>query len=195
MTFKKIQDIVLNKLLDKYEKSKSFIGTNLINQSFTKKISEMFSKYNDDAEYDLFCDINEALRMLEMLQYISIIYERGDIINMVSLNVANLDEIYEFVGREPKRDENGWLLNTMESFESKVNNNSRLQLLENYFKVQREKISKNQKVEYYDGEKTAYVDLLTLVYELLINESEIFANGKCEIIRYTNCEISRWRSM
>ena len=58
MTFKKIQEVVLNKLLDKYEKSKTFIGTNQINQNFGKKISEIFSKYNDDAEYDLFCDIN-----------------------------------------------------------------------------------------------------------------------------------------
>ncbi len=174
MTFKKIQDIVLNKLLDKYEKSKTFTGTNQMNQSFGKRVSEMFSKYNDDAEYELFCDVNEALHKLEMLQYISIIYERGDIINMVSLNVANLDEIYEFVGREPKRDENGWLLDTMLYFENKLNNNSRLQLLENYFKIQREKLSKNQKVEYFDGEKTNYVDLLTLVYELLINENEIF---------------------
>lgn len=174
MTFKKIQEVVLNKLLDKYEKSKTFIGTNQINQSFGKKISEIFSKYNDDAEYDLFCDINDALHKLETLQYISIIYERGDIINMVSLNVANLGEIYEFVGREPKKDENDWLLDTMLSFEIKLNNDSRLKLLGEYFKVQREKISKNQKVEYYDSEKTGYVDLLTLVYELLTNESEIF---------------------
>ena len=93
---------------------------------------------------------------------------------MVSLNVANLGEIYEFVGREPKKDENDWLLDTMLSFEIKLNNNSRLKLLGEYFKVQREKISKNQKVEYYDSEKTDYVDLLTLVYELLTNESEIF---------------------
>ena len=157
MTFKKIQDIVLNKLLDKYEKSKTFTGTNQMNQSFGKRISEMFSKYNDDAEYELFCDVNEALHKLEMLQYISIIYERGDIINMVSLNVANLDKIYEFVGREPKRDENSWLLDIMLSFENKLNNNPRLQLLEKYFKVQKEKLSKNQKVEYYDGEKADYV--------------------------------------
>ena len=75
MTFKKIQDIVLNKLLDKYEKSKTFIGTNQINQSFGKRVSEMFSKYNDDAEYELFCDDNEAFLKLEMLLYISIIYE------------------------------------------------------------------------------------------------------------------------
>ena len=121
MTFKKIQDIVLNKLLDKYEKSKTFIGTNQINQSFGKRVSEMFSKYNDDAEYDLFYDVNEALHKLEMLQYIYITYERGDIINMVSLNVTNLDKIYEFVGREPKRDENSWLIDTMLSFENKLN--------------------------------------------------------------------------
>ena len=144
MIFKKIQDIVLNKLLDKYEKSKTFTGTNQMNQSFGKRISELFSKYNDDAEYELFCDVNEAMHSLEALQYISITYERGDIINMVSLNVAKLQDIYEYVGREPKKEEHSWLIDTMLAFESKVNNNSRLHLLGNYIKVQREKISKNQ---------------------------------------------------
>ncbi len=174
MTFKKIQETVLNKLLDKYEKSKTFTGTNQVNQSFAKRISDIFPKYNDDAEYDLFCDINEALHELEMLQYISITCKRGDIINMVSLNVANLEKTYKFVSREPKRDECGWLLDTMKAFEEKVKNSSDAELLGRYFQVQREKISKNQKVEYYDGDKDDYNDLLMLVSVLLTNNSEIF---------------------
>lgn len=174
MKKEKIQETVLNKLLDKYEKSKTFTGTNQVNQSFAKRIFEIYPKYNDDAEYDLFCEINEALRELEMLQYIFITYKRGDIINMVSLNVANLEKAYEFVSREPKRDEYGWLVDTMKAFEEKVKNSSGAELLGRYFQVQREKISKNQKVEYYDGDKTDYVDLLMLVSVLLTNDSEIF---------------------
>lgn len=109
-----------------------------------------------------------------MLQYIFVTYKRGDIINMVSLNVANLEKAYEFVSREPKRDEYGWLIDTMKVFEEKVKNSSGAELLGRYFQVQREKISKNQKVEYYDGDKTDYVDLLMLVSVLLTNDSEIF---------------------
>ena len=174
MKKEKIQETVLNKLLDKYEKSKTFTGTNQVNQSFAKRIFEIYPKYSDDAEYDLFCEINEALRELEMLQYIFVTYKRGDIINMVSLNVANLEKAYEFVSREPKRDEYGWLIDTMKVFEEKVKNSSGAELLGRYFQVQREKISKNQKVEYYDGDKTDYVDLLMLVSVLLTNDSDIF---------------------
>lgn len=174
MKKEKLQETVLNKLLDKYEKSKTFIGTNQVNQSFAKRVSEIFPKYNDDAEYDLFCEINEALRELERLQHISITYKRGDIINMVSLNVANLEKTYKFVSREPKRDEHGWLLDTMKAFEEKVKNSSGAELLGRYFQVQREKISKNQKVEYYDGDKTDYIDLLMLISALLTNDSELF---------------------
>ena len=162
-----MQQVVLNKLLDKYEKSKTFIGTNQVNQTFSKKISEMFPKYNDDAEYDLFCDVNEALKDLEKKELIVISYKRGDIINMVSLNVAKLDECYSIVSREPKKDEHRWLLDTMKRFEG---NN----LLDKYFEVQREKIGKNQKVEYFDGDKAEYTDLLKLISELLVNENEMF---------------------
>lgn len=57
----KYEKQILNVLLDKYEGSKSFIGTNQVNQSFTCKVAQMFPKYKDDSEYELFCAINEAV--------------------------------------------------------------------------------------------------------------------------------------
>lgn len=165
MSKDKIQQIVVNKLLDKYEKSKTFTGDNQVKQSFNRKVSELFPKYNDDAEYDLFVDVNEALRELEQLNMISLGIKRGDIINTVSLNTDMLSLCYDRVRREPKRDENQWLMETMESFKGNV-------ILDKYLQAQKEKLIKNQKVEYYDGNKTDYIDLLRLVITLLTNESE-----------------------
>ena len=65
MRYEKIQQKTLNRLLDKYEKSKTFTGTNQVNQRFEKRIIELFSKYNDDAEYELICDVNDSLKDLE----------------------------------------------------------------------------------------------------------------------------------
>ena len=50
--YEKIQQKIINKLLDKYENSKTFLGTNQVNQAFDVKVIELFPKYGDDAEYD-----------------------------------------------------------------------------------------------------------------------------------------------
>ena len=41
----KYEKELLNILIDKYEKSKSFIGANQVNQSFSQKIDKIFPKY------------------------------------------------------------------------------------------------------------------------------------------------------
>ena len=143
------------------------MGTNQVNQSFTKSISEMFSIYNDDAEYDLFCDVNEALREMENMKLVTLTYTRGDIINKVSLNIDMIHKCYEIVGREPKKEENQWLLEAMEKYSGN-------DVLDKYFYIQRSYISKNKRVEYFDGNKKEYMDLLKLVSALLANEEEQF---------------------
>ena len=65
MDIEKIKQKTLHKLLDQYEKSKTFTGNNQVNQSFSKRVGELFPKYVDDSEYDFFCDVNEALKALE----------------------------------------------------------------------------------------------------------------------------------
>ena len=48
------EKVLLNNLLDKYEKSKSFIGANQVNQSFTQNIDKLYPKFKDHSEYNLF---------------------------------------------------------------------------------------------------------------------------------------------
>lgn len=55
---------ILETLIDKYEKSKSFIRENKVSQSFSIKLETQFPKYADDAEYDIFLQINEVIQNL-----------------------------------------------------------------------------------------------------------------------------------
>ena len=54
----------LSKLLDKYEKSKSFTGSNQVTQSFSLEIAKEIPDYKDDARYDIFLSVNESVDRL-----------------------------------------------------------------------------------------------------------------------------------
>lgn len=165
MNIEKIQQITINKLLDRYENSKTFTGDNQVNQSFERRVGELFPKYNDDAEYELFCDVNEALKVLEKLGFVHLKIQKNGIIVKVVLNVEKLNECYCYVGRQPKKEENEWLLGVMQKY-------SKIDILDKYFEVQKNKISKNQKVEYFDGNQEEYLELLEFVVRILKNEDE-----------------------
>ena len=167
MRYDSIQRTTINKLLDKYEKSKTFLESNQVTQSFEKKVTELFPKYNDDAEYELFYEVNEALKDLERMGLVCLKEQKNKIISRVSLNTGRLAECYEFVYREPKKEEQEWLKDAMKQFGGCA-------VLDSYFKVQQSKMAKNQKVEYFDGGREEYLDLLKLVAALSANEEEQF---------------------
>ena len=167
MRYDNIQKTTIHKLLDRYENSKTFLGTNQVCQKFSRNIIELFPKYNDDAEYDYFCDVNDALHALQKAGMIVLHFQRAGIIKSVELNVSQLKQCYEFVNREPKKEEQEWILEMMGQFQGCA-------VLDQYCKAQRIKISKNQKVEYFDGNKQEFLDLLTLVMLVCANEEEQF---------------------
>lgn len=167
MRLKDIQSKTIHSLLDKYEKSKTFLGENQVNQKFSRRITELFPEYQDDAEYDFFCDVNEALNELQKAGLISVHYQRAGIIKSVELNLLQLKQCYELVNRESRKVEHDWILEAMSQFRECA-------VLNNYFDAQRVKISKNQKVEYFDGDKQDFLDLLTLVERICTNEEEQF---------------------
>ena len=100
----KYEKQILNVLLDKYEGSKSFIGTNQVNQSFTCKVAQMFPKYKDDSEYELFCAINEAVDNLEAQDFVTAKKLKSGVVQSVTLSLDAINEAYEYLGRIPKSD-------------------------------------------------------------------------------------------
>lgn len=163
----KIQEKVINKLLDQYEKSKTFQGKNQVKQNFRIQVSKVFPKYKDDAEFDFFDEVNASLKELEKIELVELIYKQNRVLDKVSLNVNSLKKCYEFIKRKPKKDENQWLLDIWK----KYNENP---ILRKYIGVQKLKIDKNQRVEYYDGVHKDYIDLLELIIETYQNQEEIF---------------------
>ncbi len=167
MSISKIQQKTLSKLLDKYEKSKTFLETNRVNQTFSKAVVDLFPKYADDSEYEFFCDVNEALGELKAKKLIKISYKRGDIVDKVQLNLEQLENCYLFLGRQPKKDENVWFEEVWSEFED-------CEVLRKYVACQRELLRRNRQVEYYNGNHADYIDTLQLVQALLNNEMEIY---------------------
>ena len=108
---KKLETTILNALLDQYERSKSFVGKNVQNQSFSKRITDLFPGYDDEANFELFSGVNLQVALLEKEGLITVKRKRRgkidtEIISSVKLVVDRLDQCYSTIGRQPKTDRN-----------------------------------------------------------------------------------------
>lgn len=151
---------LLNCLLDKYERSRSFTGDNKRSQSFSVKVTQLFPKYGDEAEYDLYISINEAIAELERSEYITLSKKKNGVIDSVTLNTHKLNEIYAFISRTPKADTNERLLHLLTMY---ANEN---EVLAAYCQSQIERIQNNKKAEYFDGDFEEYENILKVVSEI-----------------------------
>ena len=148
---------ILGHLLDKYERSKTFIGDNKARQSFSVKLTKLFPEYGDEAEYELFQELNEAVRDLAEIGFISFKCRKNELIDTVSLELSRLDDIYAFLSRTPKAETNSELIRLLDAYSKKD------ELLTRFCNAQRERISKNKKTEYFDGDTAEFEKLLKAV--------------------------------
>lgn len=151
---------ILDHLVDKYERSKSFLGENKTNQSFSEKMKKLFPRYDDPAEYELFSSVNEALRELESRSFISVpacknVFERSAV-----LNTDKLDEIYAYLKRVPKAELNDRLTALLESYKGEND------VLERYCSEQLNRIRQNKSVERFDGDISELENILKAVREI-----------------------------
>lgn len=180
----KFQKKVLEYLLDSYEKSKTFQGENQVKQSFSVQIGKLFPRYRDDAEYDYFCQVNEAMEELNAAELVTLESERNGVLRKVVLNTKRLDACYEYVGRTPRRQEQEALLRIWEELseeqarKSSASDESKVSEcflpLRRYIATQYLRIEKNQNVEYYSHDLREYRELLVAAEAVLMNREEIF---------------------
>lgn len=109
-----IQRKVLGRLLDAYEKSKTFQGENKVNQRFAVEVEKLFPRYRDDAEYEFFCRVNEALLELEQQAYIELERKKNGVLKKAVLRQDSLEACYEKLGRTPRKQEQENLLNLLQ---------------------------------------------------------------------------------
>jgi len=98
----KLSREILNKLLDSYEHSTLFLGENKNNRLPQIAPEKLYPKYADDAEYDFFLELNDAVTELEKEGLVVAERGRGNVVKRVLLPVENIDAAYEALGRESR---------------------------------------------------------------------------------------------
>lgn len=164
----KYEKQILNTLLDKYEKSKSFTGTNQITQSFTIKPEDLFPKYKDDSEFDLFCAVNESIEALVQYGYIKTKRYNNGVIQQVALNIDALSRIYAYIDRKPKTDVVSELRRLL------LNYKDANDILSMYCICQLERLEVNKSVKFYDNNLLDFESILKIVSEITNVENETF---------------------
>ncbi len=164
----KYEKTILSCLLDKYERSKSFTGDNKNVQSFSVKLTKLYPKYGDEAEYELLKDLNETTAELEQRGFITAKRKKNGIIDSVCLNTQLLDSVYKYISRIPKADINEKLIEMLDRY------SGRNELLTVFCNTQKERLSQNKKAEFFDGDLSEYENILKAVSVIYDVKDETF---------------------
>lgn len=164
----KYEKQIMSKLLDKYEKSKSFTGTNQVNQSFSLEIAKEIPEYKDDACYDIFLSVNESIDHLEERRFVTVKKLRNGVRKSVTLNTEAIHDIYIFLNRTPKSETNDALHNLLVSY----CNDDRI--LRAFCTEQLARLEQNKSVQHFDGDVRTFERLLQAIRGVLDLESETF---------------------
>ena len=99
-----VQDKLLKLLVNKYENSKTYEGSNKVNQSFSVKPDRVMKDYYSDyADPDEVADFENSLRELQGRGWISLEYEKNKaVIRSIRLNEESIDEIRQAAGIKDK---------------------------------------------------------------------------------------------
>ena len=193
MNYKKA---IVQTLMDKYEKSITFRGENRTNQRFRADMGKLFPKYLDDAEYEVFRDIEEVLEELSADGIIRVEPGRDGRNRIAVLCPDAISEAYQLTGRTPRKDTQKRLAEMLAEKQERLYEKEQgtmcgenredaedrhkgydaelMTVLKSYIGAQLERIEKNQDVEYFDGSFPDYEDLWKLLFFLGENEEEQF---------------------
>ena len=174
----KEQKQILNTLLDKYERSATFRGDNAVKQSFGVKPEEIFPKYSDDAEYECFLSVNEAVTRLFDAGFIDCVI-RNSVVKKITLNSDMISDAYRLLARTPKsttieqvkiflNEKRSMIPDTKDSDYTDVIN-----ALREYLSAQDIRLDKGKLPEYYE-EMQEYANLWKLLDFLAKKHEEIF---------------------
>lgn len=164
---KKYKNKILDKLLDKYEGSKTFNGSNKVRQSFKVKPEIIFPGYGDHSNYQVYEAVNTAIEDLVDMEYIEEPKDRNRITEIVLIE-NKCDEIYKYLKRQPKRVE---MMKVQEVLNYYVRDKSPIG---EFARQQTVRINANKRVEIYKGDIEEFQDVLRAGQMILNNQEEIF---------------------
>ncbi len=165
----KYEKTILNTLLDKFEKSKSFTGDNKVNQKFIAKVASLFPQYADHSNFEVFQAVNETIDILVRKGLISAKISKANVCGEVSLNLYEVNKAYQYIGRTQKKDTNNAVLMLLNEYRDKN------EILSRFCKAQVERIRANKSIQFFNEDLHEFENILLSVDSLLKVESETFA--------------------
>lgn len=165
---KKYKEIILNRLLDKYEKSKSFAGINVVNQSFAIQLEKEFEEFVDDANIAEIQAINNAASELAEAGFVALKLKKNGLLSSVMLNMNELESIYKFLKRKPKSYINDELSRLLYKYCGKND------ILKAYCTNQLKRLENNKNVDHFGGNLTTFENVLKAVSALTEVDRETY---------------------
>ena len=165
---KKYEKQILNALLDKYERSKSFIGDNKVNQKFTIHLATAFPQYRDHSDFETFDALNDTIDLLARKELVNAKKTNSQVYTTIELNVSNLNAIYHHVGRQPKKDINSQVMVLLEKYKDKND------ILQRFCEKQMERIRTNKKIEHFNNDMIDFENVLIAIEAVFKVSSETF---------------------
>lgn len=163
-----IEKQIIDTLINKYEKSKSFSGNNKVSQAFAIKIHSVFPEYMDHSNFEEFQAINEAIDILNRKQLIVAKAGAGNVYSKVTLNLEALENAYLYIGRIPKKSVFEKVQVLLKKYQD------RNLILHNYCLAQEERITNNQSIQFFQNDLTEYENILIAIDEVLKIDTEIY---------------------
>ncbi|MFI3115539.1 MAG: DUF2220 family protein [Clostridia bacterium] len=165
---------ILNKLIDKFENSKTYVKTSKIKQNFRINISKIHPRYDDEFEFDYFEDMNYKILDAVNKNFIKISEKTGEKIISVQLNTENVNEIYVFLERTPKIDKNNENITLLNKYKGNY------EILDLYINDLLESINSNKNIEIYEDDLIAINEILKLESETYYYNfsARVFNNSK-----------------
>ena len=132
------------------------------------KPEQLFAKYRDDSEYELYRDVNDCIVHLEALGYVTAKRQKNGVVVNIRLITEHLDSVYRYIERVPKSDVVTELTRLLTQYQD---SNAPLNA---YCRHQFEQLENNKPVEYFDGDLKSYHALLEVVSRIFDVENETF---------------------
>ncbi len=168
---------ILNFLLDKFEKSRTFLNQNAAKRPPNFKVIQKYPAYADDSQYDIFTAINSTVEQLEHLGFIQAKRRRGtNVVENITLVLSEIPSAYKYLNRKPKQQKNQEMLQLMEYYagENKV--------LEAFYKEQKFRIEQNKPLSIMVDVETLHQILKVLAHIFELQEDTYRRDFSMEVL-------------
>lgn len=169
MIYSNIQKQILQKLLTKYESSKTYKGENSVIQSFSIKPTDIFKEYDmDSTDINVIEDFEKQCELLESEGLIQLDwkYERITKINAIA-TVENWQRIRTILGVKDKKQHKQDEIHFYTVFYEDINSE---QIVKDFCKHQIERLENDKEAEYLQEDSKNIISLLNFI---LKNKDEI----------------------